>query len=496
MSTISPTTTRTKETMRSHGNVFHQRKPSLTTVCPPADKRPEKRRNSAQFSNSMVRTNLSFRKSWIAKVFDMPVIQLVGWAYVIICFCLSTIHLIKTFAMLDPNRVSGPKIDWDKVLLEKQQSSISMLDEILPETRLSKMFSKSTVNNDFIRPYWFTASIKPGKDALTLTTVATLQDWDDLTKLAELYEGPISAALLVPSTENINDPLSIQQLTEIRHNYETTLALRRHVDIHLVLQPGGLVEEGDEQVIAAGGYQESRNLARLFSRTEFVALVPVRTIWMTEIADSIKQYLHILRKGDILILPTFGFPNYEGVDTDFWPTDKQSIIEWVDEGQMGLLDYNYELNNGPSSYATWKEAKDPYLVPNYDFNYGPIFISTRLNHPWCEERFEDHVPSCLYTKYLAGAKLWVLPNDYAVRTGQEPANSLNTPQQRRIQNQIAKKYRLEQCVFYARQFDQEGIFETEKANHVKQECTIALLSLQKQKMISDIIEEEEDISYS
>ncbi len=165
-------------------------------------------------------------------------------------------------------------------------------------------------------------------------------------------------------------------MTDIRHNYETTLALKRHVDIHLVLQPGGL-NTGE-----SGGYQASRNLARLFSRTEFVALLPVKTIWMTEIADSIKHYLNILRAGDLLILPTFGFPNYEGVDTDFWPTDKQSIIEWVDEGQMGLLDYNYELNNGPSSYSTWKDAKDPYLVPNYDFNYGPIFISTRLNHPW------------------------------------------------------------------------------------------------------------------
>lgn len=115
MSTISPTTTRTKDSMRSHGNVFHQRKPSLTTVCPPADKRPEKRRNSAQFSSSMVRTNLSYRKSWIAGVFDMPVIQLVGWAYVIICFCLSTIHLIKTFAMLDPNR--GKNIKYKKTCL-------------------------------------------------------------------------------------------------------------------------------------------------------------------------------------------------------------------------------------------------------------------------------------------------------------------------------------------------------------------------------------------
>jgi hypothetical protein len=85
--------------------------------------------------------------------------------------------------------VIGPKIDWDKILLEKQQSSLSTLNEILPETRLSKMFSKSAVNNDFIRPYWFTASIKPNKEALTLTTVLTLKDWDCLTQLAELYEG-------------------------------------------------------------------------------------------------------------------------------------------------------------------------------------------------------------------------------------------------------------------------------------------------------------------
>lgn len=64
-----------------------------------------------------------------------------------------------------------------------------MLDEILPETRISKMFSKSIVNNDYIRPHWFTASIKPSKEALTLTTVVTLEEWDHLTKLAELYEG-------------------------------------------------------------------------------------------------------------------------------------------------------------------------------------------------------------------------------------------------------------------------------------------------------------------
>lgn len=84
-------------------------------------------------------------------------------------------------------------MDWDRILLERQASSISTLNEILPETRLSKMFSKSGVNNDFIRPYWFTASIKPNKDALTLTTVVTLDDWDSLVQLADIYDGKVVA---------------------------------------------------------------------------------------------------------------------------------------------------------------------------------------------------------------------------------------------------------------------------------------------------------------
>lgn len=56
----------------------------------------------------MIRTN-SFKKGWGLKVFDMPAIQIVGWTYVIICFCLSTIHLVRTFTQLDPNAGKGYK---------------------------------------------------------------------------------------------------------------------------------------------------------------------------------------------------------------------------------------------------------------------------------------------------------------------------------------------------------------------------------------------------
>lgn len=46
----------------------------------------------------------------------------------------------------------------------------------------------------------------------------------------------------------------------------------------------------------------------------------------------------------------------------------------------------------------------------------------------CDERFEDYLPSCIYNTYLAGANLWVLPNDYAIATGQNPPSSITAPQ--------------------------------------------------------------------
>lgn len=42
----------------------------------------------------------------------------------------------------------------------------------------------------------------------------------------------------------------------------------------------------------------------------------------------------------------------------------------------------------------------------------------------CDERFSDEPSACLYAIYLNGADLWVLPQDYTVRTGQEPENML------------------------------------------------------------------------
>ncbi|KAI9018516.1 hypothetical protein CLU79DRAFT_760665 [Phycomyces nitens] len=340
------------------------------------------------------------------------------------------------------------------------------------------MLSKSLIKSEHIRPYWFLAESTPAPDALTLATVMTLDEWADLVHIANLWKGPISVTLQVPTEVGLSPSAVVGRLLRIKDEYEAEAILKAHVDIHLVLRPT------QENQPSLGGFQEARNMARLFSRSEFVVHVPIKTQWISDLAKTVQTYSSLLRDGDILVVPTFAFPVQDHIPQDVdWPLDKETLVDQVEEGRIGLLDYHWGLNEGPTSYEEWQGADIPYLVSDYDYHYGPVYVSTRKGHPWCEERFEDALPACIYSAYLAGADLWVLPNDYILRTGQEPENSLSG-EARKIQLQLYKNYRIEQCVFYARKFDQSQEFESDRSSHIKQECTKVIGSLKKQDMIS------------
>lgn len=192
--------------------------------------------------------------------------------------------------------------------------------------------------------------------------------------------GPISAVLQVPTDgTDLGSGTMIQHLATIRRDFERNEFLSRHIDLHLIARPSR--SDNGAQVVHSS-LQEGRNLARLFSRSKYVANMPVTTLWMTDLNLAIDTYAQKLDEGDVLIVPTFGFPKSRFAVTDTWPTTKPEMIEWVDDKRIGMLDYHWRLNMGPTSYQDWRDATEPYLVPNYDFHYNPVFITTRENHPW------------------------------------------------------------------------------------------------------------------
>ncbi|ORZ24134.1 hypothetical protein BCR42DRAFT_316592 [Absidia repens] len=318
--------------------------------------------------------------------------------------------------------------------------------------RLSKMFSKSLPVPDNVRPFWFTSSgpITP----ISITTVMTMDDMDSLENMATLWQ-------------------AVQALSRLRREYESRPVLGKYVDVHVILLP-----EHTTRIRLQG----ARNVARLFSRSPYVMHTPISLLWLSS-ASSVTHasfaVVDLLDQGHALVAPTFAFPKRNHVQRDVFPTERDGMMEWVDAGRMGLLDHHWPLNAGPTSYAEWRQATEPYLVTEYDYHYGPVYITKKEDHPWCEERFDDQLPACIYTTFLNGADFYVLHDVFIIRSGLEPENEL-TESERMIQDSMYKNYRIEQCAFYARQFDQQGVYDTERASHVKQEC---IKALRKEKIV-------------
>ncbi|KAI9302351.1 hypothetical protein BJ944DRAFT_167455 [Cunninghamella echinulata] len=317
-----------------------------------------------------------------------------------------------------------------------------------------------------VKPFWFKGTESPAS-TIGIVTTLTLDDMEALENLANQWKGSISAVVQIETKDGFNSGQAVQSLMKLRREYETRPSLQRYVDIHVVLVPH--LKNTKTKL------QGARNLARFFSRSTYIMYTPIHLLYIApiELNDMTKE---ILDRGDALVVPTFAFPprtyNKEQ-DMQSFPTKKDGLIEWANQGRIGILDYHWTINFGPTSYMEWKVANEPYLVTDYDYHYGPVYITTKDNHPWCEERFDDQLPACVYTTFLNGADFYVLHNDFIIRSGTEPENYLTTAE-RAIQDGMYKNFRIEQCAFYARQFDQYGIYDTEKASHVKQECAKAL----------------------
>ncbi|KAI7886103.1 hypothetical protein K492DRAFT_178273 [Lichtheimia hyalospora FSU 10163] len=476
------------------------RAPSLSTACPPAGvARPVTSGNRVTHVGADPLHNAS---QLCKRLFRLRITRLLAWGYLAISMIVFTLHLPSLTSKYNQQQhsVSSSKpglkttallqnVNSQTLISSSSHASTSPIDELSYPLRLSKMFSKSMGRMDHLRPHWFSAIVDPDPQSLTVATVLTMDEWPYLIRLAEQWNGPISAALQIPTDgTNLGSGTMLQHLSSIRRHYDTNPALARNVDLHLIARP----TSGNDGRIRTG-QQDARNLARLFARSRYVAHIPVTTLWMTDLTAATSTYLDRLDAGDLLIVPTFAFPKTSsrkiatiavGMEEEYhWPTTKAEMVEWVDDDRMGILDYHWNLNKGPTSYTLWREAAEPYLLPTYDYHYSPVYIATRDDHPWCEERFMDEPSACLYSTYLNGANFWVLPNDYIVRTGQEPENKL-TKDERILQVKLYKNYRIEQCVFYARQFDQVGTFSTKQSDHVQQECAKELGSLRRQKMIS------------
>ncbi|CAG8652094.1 3313_t:CDS:2 [Funneliformis mosseae] len=349
---------------------------------------------------------------------------------------------------------------------------ISPLSEFNNSNRFSKMHSKtSKLFTDGLYPYYYHAEHTPELDDVTIATFVSQQGFDDLIRLAEVWQGPISAILHVPTkTLDDTDPSIVNILATYNDLYKRNAFLKQHVDIHLITGP-----VSNNVSILPRPTNFHLNVARLFARSEFVLFLDQDT-WPTQRARKIlRKHKSLLLQNDILVLPSFTFTELS-ISNDF-PRSFEELTKLVKRNYMGLIDDGWSLNKGPTSYENWLK-KSIYNISEYDIHYQPNFVVKRGSViPWCTERFDNFEHSkaaCLFQMYISGSKLWVIPEAFSIKYHYNRHSYLlkavESKWEKTIKDRMYAKFLREACIHHARILDSLGDWSTPKANHVKQQC--------------------------
>ncbi|KAI9015253.1 hypothetical protein CLU79DRAFT_765840 [Phycomyces nitens] len=363
---------------------------------------------------------------------------------------------------------SGPALDsrfgqdWVAQRTYDTDDTYSVVDSMSHGLKMAKLLSKSYYEAaEAVEPYWLKASKVPFEEDVSIITTVTPGTWTELVRLVEHWQGPVSATLQVK-----DDKDGLQEMSKIRAQYNENPKLATRLDLHLSRhngrQPSVLLSRNAE-----------RNLARLFARTEFIMEMPNSMVPGTNIRKTLEAnqatFMKVLREGDVLVVPTFGFPRYDK-ESYTVPHHKARLLELVDEEEMIMVDKHWKTNQGPTNMTHWKDADTLYLVEKYEFHYEPVVIESKTVQPWCAERFLDSRSACRFSSYLTGALFWVLPDDFVVQLP-ENKDGVLTDFDNVIESRLYAKFYWEQCVHHARQLDALGLWKGARSQHIRTQCS-------------------------
>ncbi|KAG1454780.1 hypothetical protein G6F55_007424 [Rhizopus delemar] len=373
-----------------------------------------------------------------------------GWKY-LMGTSSPSVH-IETVELFDDNWVPQRTYDQDK--------PYSLLDSMTHGLKMHKLFSKSYYDAaKNIQPFWLKASNTPSNDQVSIITAVTAKTWPNLLRLTVYWDGPISAIVHLDS----QDELSMERLEQ---EYREIPELYNNVDLHLVRVPG-------EKPSVLFPRNAERNLARLLSRTEYIMDVPSDMIPASDLRRTLeankKKIKELLEAGDLLALPTFTFREKDVQKEDI-PVDKGHLINNLHEGKMVLNDKHWKENEGPTDLDKWIDANTLYSIEKYEFHYEPVVIESKTVQPWCSERFLDSRAACIFSSYLQGNEIYVMPDDYVVQMPDNHAPEVSDFDHV-VENRIYAKFYWEQCVHHARQLDALGLWNNPRSRHIRSQCS-------------------------
>ncbi|ORY32815.1 glycosyl-transferase for dystroglycan-domain-containing protein [Naematelia encephala] len=308
-----------------------------------------------------------------------------------------------------------------------------------------------------VLPYFHQARKVPAKDDITIFTLLTLERGDMFQRLVAAHDGPISVTIHL---------LSRDLITEVEDLYSSHPLMAENVDLHLVISPH--LRE----------FNFYRNVARLFSRTNYVMQWDVDFARITDFRSRIRNdpaLSGLLQKGNnAFVVPAFQYKRNEEPAKEKFPKTKEELLPLyrMGEGTIQMFYQHFPPGHGSSNYTKWVDADDIYIVEEWDHRYEPYVIFRRDTSPWCDTRFVGYganKAACLFEMFISGINFWVMPHDFIMHQTHaypEKARQIGFDYNRRLYD----TYREEVCLRYLNYFAQSDDLETQRTENLYKEC--------------------------
>lgn len=255
---------------------------------------------------------------------------------------------------------------------------------------------------------------------ITLATQLTIDRWSQLEVIAERWQGPISAAVLIFQKEARSN---VQDLTTL---YYKSSVLQEYVSVHLVFED---VLNGKDHVEYPANFL--RNIALSNTLTSHVFFIDADITPMFSEAATFESINRALSMVGIqseetklaFIAPLFHSTQHD--ETVFPETKEELLLALKSSSSLEQMDV---ASHSAVKYTKWKVNARAYEIP-YVQNMEPYFIVSS-DSPLLNDMFVGYGrDKCAYSKELnkAGYHFVVLPDIYIInrRESSQTATILN-----------------------------------------------------------------------
>ncbi|CUA73130.1 Glycosyltransferase-like protein LARGE2 [Rhizoctonia solani] len=321
----------------------------------------------------------------------------------------------------------------------------------------SKLFDLTLKPSEVIA-YYYRAVQEHAEGDVTITTIVTSNRFEALARLVEQYQGPISAAVHISSSNTTRRANLLASLHDI---YTSSPLFTRWVDVHLI------TDTYDRQ------FNMWRNVARLYARTEWVVMLDVDFAVCTDVRGRFRGALeagrdvgNLVKSGKAaFVIPAFEHVVQEdGKDWKTFPRNKRALMELVRAGKIAMFHQSWAPGHNSTDYVQYYAAQpgQVYRVTTYQKSYEPYVIMRRDGPPWCDERFVGYggnKAACLFSIYLSGIDFYVLPDDFLIHQSHAKINKY-----------VYDDFRKELCLEQIAQSLQANTLHTDEKYNLRVEC--------------------------